>query len=149
MFNDVILLSDHDFVRKVGIAKIQFQGIVEKIKESESLEKLKNPKKNRGLKGKLSLEDKILITLDYLRDYDTFFNLGLQYHIRESYACKIFNRYEKKLLKILDLVNPKDLLQPITSTIVVDVTEQPIERPKKSRKTIIQGKKSATLLKFN
>ena len=42
-----------------------------------------------GRKGSLSLEDKVLMTLEYLREYRTYFHLGLSYGLSEYDALKI------------------------------------------------------------
>jgi hypothetical protein len=70
------------------------------------------------------------LTLRYLRSYPTFLELGREFGISDSFAYKIFTRISKILLKILALPNLNQLKD--LGTLVIDVTEQPTERPKKN-----------------
>jgi len=78
-----------------------------------------------------------------MRHYETFIKLGQQFGISESYANKIYHQMLNILIKVLKMPNPKELLNPETGTVVIDVSEQPIERPKKHQKDYYSGKKNA------
>ena len=80
-----------------------------------------------------------MITLRYLRDYPTFLVLGNEFDISESYAYKIFTKVSNSLVRILKLPSVEDL---DIQTIIIDVTEQETEKPKKSRRNIILENKS-------
>lgn len=55
--------------------------------------KKRNPLKKRGLKkSKLSLEERVLLTIYYLRHYPTFVNLANIFEISESYCHRIMLR---------------------------------------------------------
>ena len=79
--------------------------------------------------------------MHYLRNYPTFTNLGEMFVISESYANKIYHYILKILIKVLELDNRKNLLDQV-DTIVIDVCEQPLERPKKGQKKYYSGKKT-------
>ena len=135
--------SPSEFLRDVGIPLEKFLRILEKIEIYVESQKEKNPLKRRGSKSKkdLKLADKLLLTLYYIRHYETFAKLGQQFGICESYTNKIYHDILNILTKVLDMPNPKDLLNPDVEVIAIDVTEQPIERPTKNQKDYYSGKK--------
>ena len=106
--------------------------------------------KKRGLKeSKLSLEleDVVLLTLYYIRHYPTFDNLANIFEISESYWNKIYNKTARILAKVETLPNRKNLLENPPETLIIDVTEQPIERPVKGQKQYYSGKKKQHTIK--
>ena len=106
----------------------------------------KTKKVSGGRKNKLSIEDQLLLTLEYLREYRTYFHMGKSYGISESAAYKTVKWVEKGLIKNSDFALPgrKELLKYKDDEIVLfDVTETPIQRPKKT-KTILFGKEKTT-----
>jgi len=142
-FKEIEHLPPEQFLRNVGISLAKFQDVLEKIAQYIESEKEKNPLKRRGCKSKkdIRLADKLLLTLHYLRHYETFANLGLKFGITEGYANKIYHYILAILIKILDMPNPKNLLDPEVEVVAIDVTEQPIERPQKGQKEYYSGKK--------
>jgi len=140
--------SDEKFKRTVGISLENFLYVVELICSFIEKEKEANPMKKRGLKSKLTIFNQVLLFFYYLRDYPTFLKLGQSFEISESYANKIFHRILDILVKTLKLPNRKVLLDGDFEKILVDVTEQPIERPIKKQKDYYSGKKSDIRLRF-
>lgn len=61
--------------------------------------------------------------------------------ISESYCHKIYCRYSRILVKVETLPNRKNLILNPPETVIIDVTEQPIERPVKGQKSYYSGKK--------
>jgi Helix-turn-helix of DDE superfamily endonuclease len=90
------------------------------------------------------LEDRLLLTLYYLRHYPTLINLAAVFGISESYCHKVYARTARILAKIEKLPNRKALLEDPAATLAIDVSEQPIERPVKNQKAYYSGKKNAT-----
>lgn len=129
-----------NFVRTVGLPLDKFQYLVEQLRAHLQSQKDHNPLKKRGLKSELSLENQVLLTLLYLRDYPTFIQLGLQFGISESYTHKIDPKMSTLLVKILHVKNRQALFENPIETRVVDVTEQPIERPQNGQKAYFSGK---------
>jgi hypothetical protein len=89
----------------------------------------------RGRSFKLSAEDMVLLTLEYVRDYPTYLRLGHDWGIHESNACRISQRIEEALIRSGKFKLPgKKQLKSETSfeVILIDVTESPVERPKKT-----------------
>lgn len=137
------------FKRITGISIDQFNGLLDKIKAEIEKEAFENPIHRRGLKSKISLADKLLITLYYLRSYHTFFEIATQFGLSESYVYKIFRKISAYLIKINHVGGKKDLQNPQLWAIAVDVTEQEIERPKKNQRAYYSGKKNGIPLKHN
>ena len=88
-----------------------------------------HPMKKRGRKSEIALADRLLLTFTYSRHYPTFARLGLEFCISESYANRIYHQILDVLVKVLSLKIRKQLLDSNLQTIVIDTTEQPIERP--------------------
>lgn len=77
--------------------------------------------RQRGLKSSLTIEDQLLLTLIYLRQYHTFLQLGELFSISESYAQKRYTFISKRLMKALDIPNDKSLTAD-NLKIIADVT---------------------------
>jgi hypothetical protein len=75
-------LTDGEFRRLTGIKKELFEKIIVILKEKEGLKKARGGKPN-----KLSMEERLLMCLEYLREYRTYFHIGKSYGISES-ACQ-------------------------------------------------------------
>jgi hypothetical protein len=76
-----------------------------------------------------------------LRHYPTFANLANIFSISESYCHKVYSRYVRILAKVGKLPNRKELINSPPDTLIIDVSEQPIERPMKHQKEYYSGKK--------
>jgi hypothetical protein len=100
------------------------------IKEAEN----KRPSR-RGKPPHLSVEDRLLMTLEYLREYRTYFHLGQSYGLSESACYRNCRWIEDTLIKssTFSLPGKKSLLRSNAEfeIILIDATETPIERPKK------------------
>ena len=140
-FEIIRLQSDKDFKRDVGISLENFHFIRSKIKSHIDDVLNEKPMRKRGLKPSISLENQLLITLYYLRHYPTFIKLGQSFGISESYTNKIYHKILDIMVKVLHVSNRKELLNKDLDTIVMDVTEQPIERPVQNQKPYYSGKK--------
>ena len=88
-----------------------------------------------GRKGELTVEDKLLMALEYLREYRTYFHLGRSYGLSESACYRACRWVEDALIKSgkFSLSGKKALLKSDVKyeVILVDASESPIERPKK------------------
>lgn len=88
-----------------------------------------------GRKGGLSIEDKLLMTLEYLREYRTYFHLGRSYGLSEGTCYRACKWVEDTLIKSRDFSLPgkKALLKSDMEyeVILIDASETSIERPKK------------------
>ena len=103
---------------------------------------------NSGRKRKLSIENMLLLTLEYYKEYRTFDCIGASYGLSKSSVCETIKWVENVLIKcgLFRLEGKKALLDPETEVeiILVDTTETPIDRPKKGQKHYYSGKKNDT-----
>jgi len=137
--------NPEEFIRTVGLSKEDFHLLNDKLAAYIDTQKALKPLTKRGRKDtKLPLEDRLLLTLYYLRHYPTLINLGAIFGISESYCHKIYTRTARMIAKIEKLPNRKTLLENPSATLVIDVSEQPIERPVKNQEVYYSGKKNAT-----
>lgn len=116
--------------------------MVEIVKKAE-----KERKKRSGRPLKLSYEDQVLMTLEYLREYRTYFSIAQIYDLSEANTYKTITRVEDILIKAEEfrLPNRKDVFEePDIEVIVVDATETPIERPQKNKGNTTLARKSGT-----
>jgi hypothetical protein len=97
-----------------------------------------------GRKSKLEVEEMLLMTLEYWREYRTYFHIGINYGVSESCAYKKIRFVEDELIKSEEfrLGGKKELLEKGEGAVIIDVTESAIERPKKNKGSIIRERKS-------
>lgn len=124
-------LPPPDFKRYCGVQPETFRKMVEVVSA-----RLAKSRRKTGRPPKLPVEDQVLLTLEYWREYRTFFHLATSWGVHESSACRIIRRVEDILTRSRAFKLPgKKRLQPADHQIefvVVDVAETPVERPKKS-----------------
>jgi hypothetical protein len=100
-----------------------------------------------GKPPKLTVEDKLYITLKYLREYRTMDSIAAEYGVCKGTVCLAIQWVENTLAGegTFSLPGKKKLNRKSESIqyIVVDVTESPINRPKKNQKAYYSGKKTA------
>jgi hypothetical protein len=119
--------NEQDFKRLTGVEHKTFLRMV-KVLEAEM--------PNFGRPPKLSRADQLLMTLMYWREYRTQFHIAQAYGVSEASVCRTIQKVEDALMNSGQFRLPgKKSLQPsdtVIEVVVVDATEQPIERPKKS-----------------
>lgn len=124
-------LRDEKFRRLTGVRKRTFNKMLEVLKKADY-----KRKRLGGPKNKLSLEDRLLMALEYLREYRTYFHLGQSYGISESACYRSCRWIEDTLIKskVFSLPGKKALLDKENDleVILIDASETPIERPKKT-----------------
>ena len=147
-FESVRLKSSEDFLRDVGITLDNFLDIAQKISNYIKVQKEKRPMTKRGLKPRMSIENQLLLTIYYMRHYITYIRLGEEFNISESYANKIFHKITDILIKILKLKSRNELLNSELGTLLIDASEQPIERPKNKQKNYYSGTKKRHTVKI-
>lgn len=137
-------LENEKFRRLTGVKKSSFDKMALILEEAHNIKKM-----NGGRKNKLSIEDMLLITLEYLREYRTYFHISQSYNISESSAYKTIKWVEDTLIKHPDFALPgrKALLKSDIDydVVLIDATETPIERPKKNKNIFTQEKRKNTL----
>lgn len=135
--------KDEEFRRLTGVKRATFEKMIGILNEAEE-----EKKRLGGKPNKLIMEDRLLMALEYLREYRTYFHVSSSYGISESACYRTIKWIEETLIKHPDFALPgrKALLKSdmIYETILIDATESPIERPKKNRNTFTQARKRST-----
>jgi transposase len=123
-------LSDEQFRRLTGVKYGTFDRMIRILEEADKKKKMKG-----GRRNKLSMENQLLMALEYIREYRTYFHVSQSYGISESSCYKGIKWIEDTLIKHPDFALPgrKALLKSDMEyeVVLIDATETPIERPKK------------------
>jgi len=140
-YEDVKNLKPSDFKRLCGVSKETFAAMREVVREHKR-------QTRRGRKSHLSVENQLLLTLSFWREYRTLFHLGRDWGLHESNVSRLVRRIEDILIGSgkFSLPGKKRLLEAdAIKYTIVDVTEREIERPKKNRSGFIRASASGTL----
>ncbi len=99
-----------------------------------------------GRKSKLLMGDKLLATLEYLREYRTYAHIAASYGVHESQIVRCVRWVETSLIKdgTFRLPGKKKLLSQGANyeVVLIDATETPIERPKKAKILLLRKEKT-------
>ena len=133
-------LKPEDFKRLCGVHHQTFLRMVAVLEEQ-----VEQKKKKPGKPSKLSVSDQVLISLEYWREYRTYFHIGQAWKVHESTVSRIVRKVENALIRagVFQLPGRKQLLEleSVANLVVIDATETPIERPKKGQRRFYSGKK--------
>ena len=136
------ILRDINFRRLTGVLPETFEKMVELLREAHQKKKARG-----GRPNKLSMEDMLMMALEYWREYRTYYHIGVCYGLSESNTYQTIKWVENVLIKsgAFSLPGKKALLDNDTELefILPDATETPIERPKRGRKNITQANRNA------
>lgn len=136
------------FRRLIGVTKPQFEDMAAYLEEQRQLSNHRHTGAKRGPKPRLSVEDELLMMLMYYREYRTFLHIGKTYGVSEKQAWRIIIRTERLLIgsRLFALPGKKKLLDEENhfEVVLVDVSEHPIERPKKSSDDTTRAKRRST-----
>ena len=138
----------YENIKDYGKAKFKRLTGVKKETFLKMVKTLETELRDFGRPTVLNRADQLLLTLMYWREYRTQFHIAETYGVSESTVCRTIQKVENGLMKSGEFRLPgKKKLQEsetIIEVIVVDVAEQPIERPKKSKSGHTVAKRSAT-----
>jgi len=130
-------LKDSDFKRLTGVQRETFDLMLKVIEKGL---------RDFGRPTKLSRADQLLMTLMYWREYRTEFHIAQSYGVSEATVCRTLRKVEDILVRSQRFRLPgKKALQTsdmVFEVILVDVSEQPVERPKKAKNNTIAVKRS-------
>jgi hypothetical protein len=145
-FDDVQKLSKKQFRRVTGLKRKTFDKAVEVVRIAYD-KKRATAKSNAGRPPTLGIEERVLMMLEYLREYRTYLSIGLSYGLSESNAFENIRWVENVLIqsKVFSIPGKKALLKGDRELILIDVTESPIERPKKNSVDFILERRNVTL----
>jgi hypothetical protein len=106
------------------------------------LEAKARQKRKPGRPSKLSIPNQLLMTLQYWREYRTYFHIAHSWGVDESTAHRTIRAVELALIQSGRFGLPgKKKLHAADSKIevlVIDVTETPVERPKKTATILLR-----------
>ncbi len=138
-YETIKYLKDADFKRLTGVQRETFETMRKVIEKGM---------RDFGRPPKLSRADQLLMTLMYWREYRTEFHIAQSYGISESAVCRTIQKVEDTLVHSGKFRLPsKKALQPsetVFEVVLVDASEQPIERPKKAKIGITAAKEGDT-----
>ena len=135
------------FLRLTGVSIQDFEKIREKCKPLWE-KKVQSRKKVSGRPyGLKDLEHHILRLLLYYRCYTSQLFLGFLFNVDDSCVCRSIKRLEPIMASVMALKKDRTLTEEELSEVIVDCTEQPIQRPKKRQKKYYSGKKKRHTIK--
>jgi len=144
-YEKALELNDEDFKQVIGVKKETFDAMVEILKLAYQAKH-----KHRGRHAKLSIQDMLFMTLKYWRQYVTQLELSIEFQVGEATTHDVIVWVENSLAKSkkFSLLGRGALLEhPEIEIALIDATESPIERPKKTSDKGIAAKRNATRLK--
>jgi hypothetical protein len=128
--------NDADFKRLTGVTHQTFKHMVAV---------LENAMPHFGRPPKLSRADQMLMTLMYWREYRAQFHIAQDYGVSEATVSRTIRKVEDVLIRSGEFHLPgKKALKSsntVLEVVLIDATEQPIERPKKKQRQHYSGKK--------
>jgi len=137
-------LKDADFKRLTGVQRKTFD---------QMLQVIQRQRRDFGRPTKLNRADQLLMTLMYWREYRTQFHIAQSYGVSEATVCRTIRQVENALVRSGHFRLPgKKSLQPSQTqleVVLVDVSEQPIERPKKAKSGITVAKNAVIRKKLS
>ena len=135
----MLKMPKKQFKRIIGTTKPVFQMMIAVLQSA--YEKLHEP---GGQPASLTPGDKLLITLEYYREYRTMERIALTYGCSKSSVSRSIAWVEESLSADghFQLPGRRALQEGNVKTVAIDVMEHPIERPKKNKKIGIPVRKS-------
>ena len=124
---EVTEYGEQQFLRLTGVKRKVFEMMVEVVSQGQ---------RAFGRPRKLSVDDQVLLTLCYWREYRSQFHVASSFGVSEATVCRTIKEVESALLgdKRFHLPGKKALQDGSLdlTVIVVDASEQRIERPRKN-----------------
>ena len=115
----------------------------------DAMQQCEAQKTKSGRPSVLSLEEQILLALTYWREYWTLYHISMDFGIHESSASRIIRKVEDILIDSGKFELPKKLPSRVDddinwTVVIVDATEIPIERPKKTKESTTAARRNNT-----
>jgi len=142
-YADALDYDDEKFRRLTGVKKPTFRKMLGILNEAHARKKARG-----GRPNKLPVSEMLMMALEYLREYRTYFHIAASYGLAESNAYETIRWVEDTLIQsgAFALPGKKALIResPDIEVILVDATETPVERPKKSNGDTTRARRSDT-----
>jgi hypothetical protein len=141
-FDSVKELKGEAFRRLTGVQRSTFDAMSTLLFAAKRRQKAAGGKPNT-----LCIEDQLLMMLEYWREYRTYFHIGQAYGISESAAYRNIKWCENTLAKSKSFRLPgrKAVVanERAFDIVLIDATETPIERPKKTTALLLRQEEAA------
>lgn len=122
------------FLRLTGLTIEEFLKMCSQTKPVWK-EEVESKKKSAGRNSRFfTLEDKVLALAIYYRTYITHEFLGFLFNAHNSNVSRLFKVLEPVCAKTFTIKKDRTLTEEKILELLVDVMEQPIQRPKKKKK---------------
>ena len=122
-------LNRTSYRRRTGIYPETFHDM------HEILQSWEGQKKKLGRPAALSMAEQLILTLEFWREYRTYFHLGQDWGVHETTAQRAVEQVEAALLasQHFSLPGKRSLItgEAVQNAVRVDVSEMPCERPEK------------------
>jgi len=133
------------FKRLTGVRHDTFKAMLQECEAYHEKKKSKGGKPN-----KLSVSTQILLMLEYYREYRSMAHMAFDYGVSESTVSRTIQEMESVLLQSgkFSLPSKKALYEDSgieLEYILIDATECPVQRPKKTKEDATVGKRNNTL----
>ena len=140
-FDSVKELKGEAFRRLTGVQRSTFDAMSTLLVAAKRQQKAAGGKPNT-----LCIEDQLLMMLEYWREYRTYFHIGQAYGISESAAYRNIKWCENTLAKSKSFRLPGRkavVANERFDIVLIDATETPIERPKKTTALLLRQEEAA------
>lgn len=134
-------LEEGKYQELFGTKKVTFDAMLEILNEDYQKKHIRG-----GRPPKLSVLDKLIIMLQYYREYRAMEHIAFDYGVSKSTICEAIAWAEETLIRSrkFRLPSKRELWRNTELEIVLlDATECEVERPKKHQKQYYSGKKNA------
>ena len=135
-------LKARDYQKYLGVKKKTFDVMLQILEKD-----YQRKHKMGGRPSKLSVLDKLMIMLQYYREYRAMDNIAFDYGVSKSTISDAIKWVEETLVKdgAFHLPSKRKLIEDASIEVVlVDATECEIERPQKNSADIIPARKRST-----
>lgn len=133
--------NEKKFARMSGLKKELFDKLVQKVLQQIGEHQSAHPMSTRGKKATMSITNKLLLMLMYYREYHTYLSISEMFGVSEGYAHKIVYRMSRLVVKALPLGRKRKVGSEEIKAVLIDASEQRIERPQRKQRLYYSGKK--------
>jgi len=145
-FNASGLLHKRQFCYLTGVSPDIFRQMCGKLRPG--WERLRQRKNRSGRPyGAGDLEDHLLVMLVLYRCHITQDFLALLYDVDKATICRTLRRAEKLAHRVLAVKRRIAVSEEEAQSLLIDATEQPVQRPKRGQKRWYSGKKKRHSIK--
>ena len=145
-FNSNYLLGKRQFCSLSGITPVIFHAMVKSLRPFWK-RRISHKKCSGRPYGVGGLEDHLLVMLILYRCHITQDFLACLYQVDKATICRALQRIEPYAQRLLGVKRCIKVSQEEAMSLLIDATEQPIERPQRKQKCWYSGKKKCHSIK--